>query len=108
MPHEAGSGRHESFEPFDFAVDDDFIFVVYAGRLPSHNLPPGTVMIYVKADGGQIGHLQPDGLRTDAVPMDALQDMVHSINVHRRADGEYLIFIEDDGYTKNLMHRWKP
>ena len=40
--------------------------------------------------------------------MDALQDMVNSINAHRLADGEYLVFIEDDGYTKNVMYRWKP
>lgn len=26
----------------------------------------------------------------------------------RRANREYLIFIEGDGYTKNVMHRWKP
>lgn len=108
MPHEGSSGRHESFEPFDFAVEGDFIFVAYAGRLPSQNLPPGTVMIYAQKDGSLIGHLQPDATRAGPVPMDALQDMVHSINVHRRTTGEYLILIEDDGYTKNLMYRWKP
>ncbi|CAN5356927.1 hypothetical protein BH23VER1_BH23VER1_17580 [soil metagenome] len=30
------------------------------------------------------------------------------ITVFRRADGEYIVFIEDDGYTKNVVYRWKP
>lgn len=108
MPHESSSNKHESFEPFDFAIAGDYVFVVYAGRLPSQNLPPGTVMIFDKKDKHLLGHLQPEDIRTGAVPMDALQDMVHSLNVHQRRDGEYLIFVEDDGYTKNLMYRWRP
>lgn len=108
FPHETSAGGHESYEPFDFAVEGDYIFVVYAGRLPSQDLPTGTVIILARQDGRVLGHMQPSGTRTGAVPMDALQDMVHSINTFRRADGEYLIFIEDDGYTKNLMYRWRP
>jgi hypothetical protein len=108
MPHEKAKGGHESYEPFDFAVEGDFVFVVYAGRLPSQNLPTGTVMVLDKGTGEYVGHMQPSGTRTGTVPMDALQDMVHSINAHRLADGEYLVFIEDDGYTKNVMYRWKP
>ncbi|MCL4205220.1 MAG: hypothetical protein KJ000_22280 [Pirellulaceae bacterium] len=106
--HEKGRGGHESHEPFDFAVEGDYVFVVYAGRLPSRNLPTGTVMVFEKRNGNYVGHFQPTGTRTGAVPMDALQDMVHSINVFRRDDGEYLVFIEDDGYTKNVLYRWKP
>jgi len=108
LPHEKAKGGHESYEPFDLAVEGDYVFVVYAGRLPSRNLPTGTVMIFDKKDRRFIGHLQPDGTRTGTVPMDALQDMVHSLNVFRRPNGEYLVFIEDDGYTKNVMYRWKP
>jgi hypothetical protein len=108
MPHDAAGSKHESFEPFDFSVEGACVFVVYAGRLPSQNLPPGTVMIFDRNDKHLLGHLQPEGLRSGAVPMDALQDMVHSLNVHRCLNGEYLIFVEDDGYTKNLMYRWKP
>jgi len=76
--------------------------------LPSQNLPTGTVMVFDKRDRRYLGHMQPSGKRTGTVPMDALQDMVHSINVFRRADGEFVVFIEDDGYSKNLMYRWKP
>ncbi|WCJ57848.1 hypothetical protein NXS98_08885 [Fontisphaera persica] len=108
LPHEKGKGGHESYEPFDFAVEGDFVFVVYAGQLPSRQLPPGTVMVFHKSDRRYLGHMQPDGIRTGTVPMDALQDMVHSLNVFRRANGEYLVFLEDDGYTKNVMYRWRP
>lgn len=108
LPHEKGKGGHESYEPFDFAVEGDYVFVVYAGQLPSRQLPTGTVMVLDKRDRHYVGHMQPDGIRNGAVPMDALQDMVHSLNVFRRANGEYLVFIEDDGYTKNVMYRWRP
>jgi hypothetical protein len=108
LPHEEGKGGHESHEPFDFAVEGDYVFVVYAGRLPSQNLPTGAVMVFGKRDRRYLGHFQPSGTRDGLVPMDALQDMVHSLNVFRRADGEYLIFIEDDGYTKNVVYRWRP
>lgn len=107
LPHETGKGGHESFEPFDFAVEGEYIFVVYAGRLPSCGLPTGSVMVFDKRCRAYLGHMQPSGTRTGAVPMDALQDIVHSINVYRRPDGEYLVFIEDDGYTKNVLYRWR-
>ncbi len=48
---------------------------------PSRNLPTGTVMILSNKTGEHVGHLQPSGNRTGTVPMDALQDIVHSINV---------------------------
>ena len=108
LPHETGKGGHESFEPFDFAVEGDYIFVVYAGRLPSRGLPTGSVMVFDKRSRAYLGHMKPSGTRTGAVPMDALQDIVHSINVYRRPDGEYWVFIEDDGYTKNVLYRWRP
>ncbi|HEX8911061.1 MAG TPA: hypothetical protein VF796_01795 [Humisphaera sp.] len=108
LAHEKAKGGHESYEPFDFAVEGDYVFVVYAGRLPSQNLPTGTVMVFDKRDRRYVSAMHPPGTRTGAVPMDALQDMVHSLNVYRRGDGEYLIFIEDDGYTKNVMYRWRP
>lgn len=108
LPHEKAPGGHESFEPFDFAVEGEYVFVVYAGRLPSRDWPTGTVVVLGRDDGRMRGHFQPDGIRTGVVPMDALQDMVHSLNVVRRANGEYLVFIEDDGYTKNVLYRWRP
>lgn len=108
LPHEKGKGGHESYEPFDFAVEGDHVFVAYAGRLPSRDWPTGTVLVLARSDGSSIGRLQPSGTRTGPVPMDALQDMVHSLNVFRRPGGEYLVFIEDDGYTKNVLYRWKP
>lgn len=108
LPHEKSENIHESYEPSDLAVEGDHVFVVYVGMLPSQNLPAGTVMAFARSDGRHLGHFQPTGTRTGKVPMDALQDIVHSMNVYRRADGEYFIFIEDDGYTKNILYRWKP
>ena len=85
------------------------VFVVMAGHLPA--LWRGAVLV-LKADRGEaIWHCQPDGIRDGHVPMAALQDVVHSITAHHRADGEYWVWIEDDGYTgytKNLLYRWSP
>ncbi len=108
LPHESGGSRHESFEPFDLAVEGEFVFVVYAGRLPSRGWPPGTVLVLRQRDGRPVGYMCPDGTRAGAVPVDALQDIVHSINVLRRSNGEYLVVIEDDGYSKSVVYRWKP
>lgn len=108
LPHETGPAGHESFEPFDFAVEGDYIFVVYAGRLPSQKLPPGTVVVIDKHNRRLLGYMHPSGTRHGEVPMDALQDIVHSINAYRTPQGDYLVFIEDDGYTKNVLYRWRP
>jgi hypothetical protein len=80
LPHEKGRGGHESHEPFDLAVEGDYVFVVYAGRLPSRDWPYGTVVVLDKRDRRHLNYFQPTGTRTGDVPMDALQDIVHSIN----------------------------
>ena len=34
-------------------------------------------------------------------------EVIHGVSLDV-ADGEFVVFIEDDGYSKNLMYRWKP
>jgi hypothetical protein len=36
------------------------------------------------------------------------EDMVGSIHATKRANGEYLILVEDDWHAKNLLFRWTP
>jgi len=35
-------------------------------------------------------------------------DVVESIRVFRRKDGEYVALVEDDLAAKNIMYRWRP
>lgn len=35
-------------------------------------------------------------------------DIPHPFNVHRRANGEYLLFVEEGARHKVLMYRWRP
>jgi hypothetical protein len=62
----------------------------------------------VREDRTHVPIFQPDGIRDGHVPMDALQDVVQSITADHRADGEYWVWIEDDGYTRSLLYRWSP
>jgi hypothetical protein len=36
------------------------------------------------------------------------EDMAGSVQAMRRANGEYLILVEDDLRAKNLLFRWRP
>jgi len=35
-------------------------------------------------------------------------DMPASISAYKRSNGEYLIFVEEDGFIKVVMYRWCP
>ena len=35
-------------------------------------------------------------------------DVMTGITAHRRNDGEYLVFVEEDYKAKVLLYRWKP
>ncbi|MBK9138937.1 MAG: hypothetical protein IPM17_09280 [Verrucomicrobia bacterium] len=35
-------------------------------------------------------------------------DATYSIAAHRRSDGEYLIFAEENGHAKQFLYRWRP
>jgi len=37
-----------------------------------------------------------------------LQDLRECVRARRRADGELLVFLEEDWKSKVLMYRWKP
>jgi hypothetical protein len=37
-----------------------------------------------------------------------LQDIRECLRAHRRGDGEYLVFLEEDYKAKILLYRWKP
>lgn len=64
-----------------------------------------TVTVFDILTGTTIGTLQP-GKEVDGES--GVIDVGHGIRAHRRTNGEYLIFVEEDAFAKVLMYRWTP
>jgi hypothetical protein len=57
-----------------------------------------------RSDGSSVGHFEPSA----EIGEIGLQDIRETLTAHRRADGEYLVFLEEDWKSKVLLFRWKP
>jgi hypothetical protein len=67
----------------------------------------GRVWINRLVDGKEVGVLDP-GPTVGGVENTGWIDVLTGINAHRRKDGEYLVFVEEDYKAKSLIYRWKP
>ena len=103
-PYQQGSSGHTSCEPMGFDVAGDYLFVPYTGASKPLHFTTGHVEVLRADDGRSVGHFEP--------PADigeiGLQDIRECLRAHRRADGEYLVFLEDDYKAKVLLYRWRP
>ena len=102
-PYSSGSSGHSSCEPMGFDVGGDFIFVPYTGASKADRVKHGRVEIFRAGDGRSIGHLEPN----EDVGEIGLQDIRECLAARRRADGEFIIFLEDDYKSKVVVYRWK-
>ncbi len=100
-PYASGSQGHSSCEPMGFDVAGDYIFVPYTGASKPDNVKHGRVEIFRANDGASVGHLEPG----DEVGEIGLQDLRECLVAHRRADGQFLVFLEDDYKSKVVMYR---
>ncbi len=73
---------------------------VFAGELYS-----ATIHVYDRTTGVKVGQLTPGSEIGSQV---GWIDIVEGIRVTKRSNGEYLVFVEDDGYAKVVMYRWNP
>ena len=103
LPYARGSSGHESCEPMGFDVAGDFLFAPYTGASKKDGVKTGRVEIFHTADGRAVGHVEPG----EAVGEIGLQDIRETLTAHRRADGEYLVLLEDDYKSKVVMYRIK-
>ncbi|MGI4862005.1 MAG: hypothetical protein ACRYHA_34765 [Janthinobacterium lividum] len=65
----------------------------------------GKIHVYESSTGRDVGLIEPGqevGSATGWV------DLTQGISVYRRANGEFLIFAEEDARAKVIMYRWKP
>ncbi|PLZ04483.1 hypothetical protein CY652_00900 [Burkholderia sp. WAC0059] len=82
--------------PAGLTVEGQYLFVVE---------PTGTVVVYDKNSGKEIGTFGPG---PEVGRTSGWVDVPFGISAHRMADGEYLVFVEEDARGKVLMYRWKP
>jgi hypothetical protein len=66
--------------------------------------PVGTVHVYEKDTGREVGVIKPG---PEVGGASGWVDVPNGISASRRADGEYLIFVEEDARGKVLMYRWQ-
>ncbi len=59
------------------------------------------------AGGQPLGAFDP-GPAVGGVENTGWIDILTGISVRRRADAEYLVFVEEDYRAKVLLYRWKP
>jgi len=77
-------------------VEGQYVFAVQ---------PTGTVDVYDKDSGNELGTFGPG---PEVGGTSGWVDVPFGITAHRLADGEYLVFVEEDARGKVLMYRWKP
>ena len=104
MPYERGAKGHESCEPMGFDAAGDYLFIPYTGASKEMGFSTGHVEVIRAADGQSAGHFEPSA----EVGEIGLQDLRETLTAHRRTDGEYLVFLEDDYKAKTVLYRWWP
>lgn len=67
----------------------------------------GRIWVNRLSDGQELGVFDP-GPTVGGVENTGWIDIFTGITAHKRRDGEYLIFVEDDGRAKVLVYRWRP
>ncbi len=67
----------------------------------------GRVHVDRLTNGAAVGVFDP-GLTVGGVDKTGWVDILTGITAHKRQDGTYLIFIEEDYRAKSILYRWKP
>lgn len=104
LPYDKGSRGHESAEPISFDVAGDYVFVAYTRGLKTNTFKNAFVKVLRLNDLSEVGDLSAEA----ALGETGLLDLVESVRALRRADGEYVIFLEDDYKAKSIVFRWRP
>ena len=104
-PYVTGSSGHESCEPMGFDVAGDYLFVPYTGASRVSGFKTGHVEVFRASDGISVGWMEPDPKTVGEI---GLQDIRECLSAHKRSNGEYVIFLEDDYKAKVVMYRWTP
>ncbi len=104
LPYAKGSSGHESAEPISFDVAGDYLFVAYTRGLEADGIKNAFVKVLRLSDLSVVGNLSAES----AFGETGLLDLVESTAAVRRANGEYVVFLEDDAKAKSIVFRWRP
>jgi hypothetical protein len=67
----------------------------------------GRVWVNRISNGEPVGTFEP-GPTVGGVENTGWIDILTGVTAHKREDGEYLIFVEEDYKAKSLIYRWRP
>jgi len=97
LPYAPNLGGHNSSVIKSAAFAGDYVFLIRS--------TDARVFVHRKDDGKLVTTLQPG---PEVGGHCGLIDIMHGMNATKRANGEYVIIIEDDDNAKNILLRWKP
>ena len=92
-------------QPFDMDTAGSYLFLVYDSSSAQLGIQTGHVEVFRLNDGSDAGWMEPD---PTAIGQIGDQDLRESIHAFQRANGQYVVIIEDDMKSKNVMYRWCP
>lgn len=104
LPYEVGSAGHESREPISFDVAGDYIFIAYTRGMKADDTKNAYIKVYRLADGAFVGNMVSEQALGEA----GLLDLVESVRAAKRANGQYVVFLEDDMKAKIITFLWNP
>jgi len=94
-PFEEAQERAPNYgTPVAMRVEGDYVFIVY--------LKTAEVRVLSAKTGEYVGTMRPGKNTSGWV------DIPYGINVRRRANGEYLVLVEEDWKAKGTIYRWRP
>jgi len=67
----------------------------------------GRVYVNRISDGAPVGVFEP-GATVGGVENTGWIDVLTGITAHRKKDGEYMVFVEENYKAKSILYRWKP
>lgn len=95
VPFDEAQERSTTYgTPVAMQVEGDYAFIVY--------LRTAEVRVLDARTGTWVGVIRPEK------DLSGWVDIPYGINVHRRANGEYVILAEEDWKAKGLVYRWRP
>jgi len=104
LPWRDTGNRGNDWRPAGLDVAGEYVFVAMdwsSDRGREH----GQVLVYRLADGSYVGRMFAG---PEVGGSSGCIDISNPIGAVRRADGTYLVFVEDDEYGKVLCYVWKP
>ena len=94
-PFDEAQERSKTYgTPVAMCIAGDYLFITY--------LKTAEVRVYEAATARYRGTLRP------GKDMSGWVDIPYAVRAHKRANGEYLVFVEEDAKAKIIMYRWRP